>query len=52
MELNYNGQKYNIDITMEPGETELDTNTDDTDLNNTIEIPVVKEDNGDQNEIQ
>ena len=52
MELNYHGQRYNIDITMEAGEKELDANSDDTDLENTIEIPVVKENNGDQDEIQ
>ena len=51
MELNYHGEKVEIDLTMEPGEIEVDTNTDDTDLEDTIEIPVVREDDGDIDEI-
>lgn len=51
MELNYHGEKVQIDITMQPGEIELDTNTDDTDLEDTIEIPVVKQDKGNQDAI-
>ena len=51
MELNYHGEKVQIDLTIQQGEKELDTNTDDTDLEDTIEIPIVKDNNGDQDEI-
>ena len=51
MELNYHGQKVEIDLTIEPGEKEFDTNNDDTDLEDTIEIPVVQDYDGDIDEI-
>lgn len=43
MELNYHGEKVDIDLDFMEGEKEFDTNNDDTDLEDTIEIPIVKD---------
>ena len=50
MELNYHGEKVEIDLNLEDGEKEFDTNNADEDLEDTIEIPIV-EDDGDIDEI-
>ena len=51
MEINYHGQKVEIDLTMQPGEKEFDTNNVDTDLENTIELPPVQDNVGDSDAI-
>ena len=39
MILKYNGQKVEVDLTLENGEKEFDTDNSDLDLDDTIEIP-------------
>lgn len=39
MILNYNGQKVEVDLNLENGEKEFDTDNSDLDLDDTIEIP-------------
>lgn len=51
MILNYNGQKVEVDLNLENGEKEFDTDSSDLDLDDTIEIPT-EEITGEDNEIQ
>ncbi len=51
MILNYNGQKVEVDLNLENGEKEFDTDSSDLDLDDTIEIPI-EEITGEDNEIQ
>ncbi len=50
MELNYHGEKVEINLNFEEGEKEFDTNNGDVDLEDTIEIPKI-ENEGDVDEI-
>ncbi len=51
MILNYNGQKVEVDLNLENGEKEFDIDSNDLDLDDTIEIPT-EEIKGEDNEIQ